>query len=405
MLFLIIYGLIYRESYALATEYFTIITEKGDLPFYASALTAIAPSISDLGLSAMGNMLVAPRTREVELGFLDLIFHDTATALEGMFNHYDEQLGASENPDPNLLAILLMLSKHMDSREIRRIQKRNLDLRNPWLGLAARVIARRDMPMGFFYDHRLHNMISALSLLRYTQGNVPHNTEFLLLASFLQSQELAISSVALEYYMRTTISDSSPQAPSFSLSAAVSSAFNVVLPEEQLWKGWTILDMFVDGFETLSVEWRRTFAEGFFTLSRRSLPRPRVETESSTSESKLEAILTWEYFHEEEQVPALTDSHFSGLDWMAMAWSLHLSQPSGRKIASSSQGKSQLQNRTGPTVNEEFVFRALSKLLDAAPYYLIIPIIPKLREFMQWFDDTEFPEYRSMISAQVRSSL
>ena len=159
------------------------------------------------------------------------------------------------------------------------------------------------------------------------------------------------------------------------------------------------------GFETLSVEWRRTFAEGFFTLSRRSLPRLRVDTESNTSESELEAILTWEYFHEEEQDPVLTDSQFSGLDWMAMAWSFHLSQQSRRKTASSRQGKPQLQGWTGPAVNEEFVFKALSKLLDATPYYLIIPIIPKLREFMQWFDDTEVHEYRSVISAQVNEAV
>ena len=411
LLFLIVCGLIYRRSYALAAKYFTIITEKGDLPFYASALAAIAPAMRESSLSTMGKMLVAPRTREVEPVFDDFISYDTATALEQMFNHYDEQLGGRKNPDPNLLAILLMLSKHMSSWGIDKLQNRNLDLRNPWLSLAARVIAQREIPDGFglpiglSYDHRLHNMISALSLLRYTQGSITHYTESLLLASFLQSQELAISSVALEYYMRTEISYSDPLAPSCYLSAAVSSALNVMLPEEQIWQRWTILDIFVGGFETLSVEWRQTFAEGFFTLSRRSQPRLRVDTESSTSESELEAILTWEYFHEEEQEPGLTDSHFSGLDWMAMAWSLHLSQQAGRKIASSRLGKAQLQNWIGPAVNEEFVFKALSKLLDAAPYYLIIPIIPKLREFMQWFDDTEFPEYRSMISAQVRSSL
>ena len=411
LLLLIVYGLLYRESFDLAVTYFIVITAQGDLPFYASALTAIAPAMTELGLSTMGKMLVTPRIREVPLGLAGYILYDRATALEEMFNHYDEQLGVSENPDPNLLSILLIISKHMGSWEIYKLQNRNLDLRNSWLGLAARVIARRDIPDGFglpiglFYDHRLHIMISALSLLRYTEGNVTHYTESLLLASFLQSRELAISSVALEHYMRSIISYSNPPAPSCYLSAAVSSAFNVMLPEEQIWKRWTILDIFVGGSETLSLEWRRMFAEGFFTLSRRSLPRLRVDTESSTSESELEAILTWEYFHEEEQEPVLTDSHFSGLDWMAMAWSLHLSQHSGRKIASSRQGKSQMQNWTEPVVNEEIVFTALSKLLDAAPYYLIIPIIPKLREFMQWFDDTEFPEYHSTTSAQVNEAV
>ena len=295
----------------------------------------------------------------------------------------------------------------MHPKEIKELQNQSPELTNPWLSLAARVITQRDIPDGsglpidIFYDCRLHNMISALSLLRYTQGRVTHYTESLLLASFLQSQELAISSVALEYYMRTTISYSDPPAPSSYLSTAVSSAFNVMLPEEQMWKRWKTLDIFVGVSESLSVKWRRSFAKGFFTMSRQPLPRPRVDTESSVSESELDSILTWEYFHEEEQEPVLTDSQFSRLDWLAMAWSLHSSQHSGRKIVSSRQGKSQLRDWTGPAVNEEFVFRALSKLLGAAPYDLIIPIIPKLREFMQWFDNTEFPEYRSMISAQV----
>ena len=411
LLFLIVYGLIYRRSYALAIEYFTIITAKGDLPFYASALTAIAPAMRERSLAIMGKMLVAPQTREVEPVFDNLIYYGPATHLKQIFNDYDEQLGASNNPDPNLLAILLMLPKRMRSEEIKKLQNWSLELRNPLLSLVARVIAQRDIsdgfspPIGLFYDRRLQDMISALSLLRYTKGNVTHYTESLLLASFLLSREVAISSVALEYYVRTAISYSDSPAPSCYLSTAVSSAFNVMLPEEQIWKRWTILDIFLGGFETLSVEWRRTFAAGFFTLSRRSLPRPRVETESSTSESELEAILTWEYFHEKVQEPVLTDSQFSGLDWMAMAWSFHLSQQAGRKTAGSRQGNVQLQDWTGLVVNEEFVFRALSKLLNATPHYQIIPILPKLHEFMQWFDNAEFPEYCSMISAQVNESV
>jgi len=89
---------------------------------------------------------------------------------------------------------------------------------------------------------------------------------------------------------------------------------------------------------------------------------------------------------------------------MAMAWSLHLSQQPGRKTEGAGQGKAGPLNLVGPKVNEEFVFRALCKLLDAAPPYRLIPIIPKLCEFVQWFDDTEFPEYRGVISTRVREA-
>jgi len=411
LLFLIVYALLYRESYALAAQYFTIITAKGDLPLYASALTAIAPSMTKLGLFSIGSALAARRTEHIRPIFRDARYIYAFRHLKGPFNHYDEQLGASENPDPNILAILLMLPKQPSPYITARMQNGFIKLKNPWLSLTARVTAQLDipdglgLPMGLIYDHRVRNMIAARSLLRYAQENVTQYTESFLLASFLQSRELAISSVALKYYMKTTISYSDPPAPSCFLSAAVSSAFNLMLPEEQLWRRWELLHIFVDGFETLSVEWRRSFAEGFFTLSSRPLPKLRGDTESSTQESELEAILTWEYFHAEEQAPEWTDSQFSGLDWMAMAWSLRLSQQSRRNTARSRQRAAQLQNLIGLDVNEEFVFGALCKLLEAAPYHRIIPIIPTLHEFTKWFDGPELLEYRSMISARMSEAV
>jgi hypothetical protein len=409
LLFLIVYALIYRDSNALAVQYFRIITAKGDLPLYTSALTAIAPSMTDRGLSTISWMLVAPQAQELAPGvILDSYPPDT---LEDIFDNHDKRLGISENPDPNIIAILLVLSNRLPSSTRKGTQEWNMDFKNPWLRLVARVVTQlnildgSDLPMGLFHDHRVHSMIAALSLLRYARGYVTHYTESLLLASFLQLWEPTISSLALEYYVKTAISYSDPAAPSCFLSAAVSSAFNAMLPEEQLWRRWKILGIFVDRFETLSVEWRRNFAEGFFSLSCRPLPRLRGDNKSSTAESELEAILTWEYFHEKEQESELTDSQLSGLDWMAMAWSLHLAQQPRRKTAGSRHDKVQLENFIGLEVNEEFVFRALCKLLDAAPYYQIIPIIPKLREFTQWFDDTKLPEYRSMISTRVSEAV
>jgi hypothetical protein len=408
LLFLVVYGLIIDCEYHLAVHYFTITTAKGDLPLYASALTAIAPSISDRGLSAIGRMLVAPCPQE-----LISITRSPMTyqGQEELLKNYDHKLGASESPDPNIFAILLVLSKKLNSARIEKLQNPDLHLKNPWLRLAARVIAQLDipdgsgLPMEVPHDHRSHNMFVALSLLRYTEGGVNQYTESLLLASFLPSREFAISSVALEYYMKTAMPYSNFSAPSCYLSTAVSAEFNFMLPDHQLPTGWKILDIFVGGFETLSVEWRRAFVEGFFTLSRRPLPRPRGDMESSTRESELEKILSWEYFHEEEQPRELTDSDFSGLDWMAMAWSLHLSQQSGRTLDASGQGKARSLDLLAPIVNEEFVLRVLCNLLDAAPYYQIPPMIPKLRVFVQWFDSTDLPEYCTMISTHIEEAV
>ncbi len=411
LLFLVVYAFLCRGSYPLAVQYLTVIISKGDLPLYTSALTAIAPAMSNSGLSTIGRMIVEPQTQELTRMIRDSIPIGAHTFLEGMLKNYDLQLGASENPDPNFFAILFMLSNDVPSDKLEELKKVNLELKNPWTRLAARVVARLDipdgsgLPMGSFGDHRVYNMIAALSLLRYTQGTVEQYTEFLFLGSFLESRETSISSVALEYYMKTTISYPDPPAPPYCLSTVVSAAFNLILPDHQLWMGWTILDIFVSGFGPLSVEWRRSFAEGFFTLSRRPLLRPRGYTESITRESELEQILTWEYFNEEEQELELTDSELSGLDWMAMAWSLHLSHQSGGGSESSGQTKAKLRNLSGPAVNEEFVLRALCKLLNAAPLYRLTPILPKLCEFLQWFDDSELPEYRREISTRITEAV
>ena len=401
MLFLIVYALINRQSYALAIQYSTIIAAERDLSLYASALTTIAPVMTDFGLYAISRMLVARQPQKLHVPCFD---DEYPSDLVHMYHDYDERFGTSENLDPNLFAVLLMFSKQTPARW--GIQPWHVKLKNPWLRLVAGAVAQLEIPdgpgfpMGLFYHHRLHNMIAAMFLLRYQQGIVPGCTVSLL-ASLMQSRELPVSSVALKSYMVATISHCDSPAPSCYLSAAVSAVFNVMLPEKQFMKGWEILGIFVDGFDSFSIEWRRTFTEGFFTLARRPQPRPQGEMESRIEEDELGAIITWEYFHKEEIDSGLTDTHFSGLDWMAMAWSHHLSQQPGRKAAGSRQGDPQFPECIGPEVNEEFVFRVLCKLLDAASYHQIVSNIPKLREFHQWFDDTKLTEYRNTISALI----
>jgi len=424
LLFLVLYSLILRGSYPLAVQYFNMIKANGDLPLYTSALytsalVTIAPSMNDRGLSAIGRMLLAPWRPDLRQIIDDSMDYRRETvqqeldsrertAQEILLQEYDHQLG-TEIPDSNILAILLVLLKHLPSDTIEGLQDRNGNLTNYWLRLLVRVVAQLDYPDGpgvptwLFNRHRVHTMIAAQSLLRYTTGAVTLYTEPLL-ASFLECQEFSISSIALAYYIKTAIANPDPPAPSCYLSHAVHAVFNRVLPDNQLWVGWEILETLVNGFEDLPMEWRRTFSDAFFTLSRQPLPRQRGDMDSSTQASELEKIVTWEYFHEEEQERQLTDSDFSGLDWMVMAWSLYLSQVTGRKIEGSGQGKAQSQNLSGPAVNEEFVLRALCKLLEVAPNYQIIPITPKLREFVQWFDDNELATYRCVISKRMEEA-
>ena len=76
----------------------------------------------------------------------------------------------------------------------------------------------------------------------------------------------------------------------------------------------------------------------------------------------------------------MSDAEFSGLDWMAMAWSLHLSQPSGTKMTVSAQEKNQPLSHKERWLDERFILQVLCSLLDAVHYHSIIPIIPRLRE-------------------------
>ena len=414
LLFLVVYALINRGSYTLASQYFAIITAKGVFSLYSSALIYIAPTTRDDVLSTILMMLVAPQTQELGPGIHNPMFQERRFAQsytqEEILKSYDRRLGASENPDPNFFAILLILSQNL-SEYGSPLQNLNLKLENPWLRLAARVVAPLDIPDGsslqmeLFADHRVYNIVAATFLLRYAEIRSTQYTMSLLLASFLHSGELAISSVALEYYIKTAISSSDSSVPSCYLSQGVHSVFNLMLPDRQLRMGWRILETFVNGFDDLPVEWRQAFAEGFFTLSRQPRRRSQGETETSSPERELKAILTWRFFHKVERESEFTDSEFSGLDWMTMAWSLHLSEQCGRVTKRSGQGDARSQEMTAQAINEEFVLGALCKLLDAAPYYQIIPIIPKLCEFTQWFDDTDLPEYRRMISTRVKEAV
>jgi len=406
ILFLVSYALIWRRSEALALQYFGIITAKGNFPLYTDALTTVAPVMGGIGLTTMGMMLIEPRRVDlapIQHGYIRFKWRNSQ---EQLLVDYDRRLGANQRPDPNFLAILLLPLKQLSSNRINQLRTLDKYLRNPWLRLVARVVARVDIldepgvDIRLFGDHRVHNMIAALSLLRYEEGEVTQYSESYLLASFLGSQERIISSLALGHYMKTVVFYYNPSAPSRYFSGAVHAVFNHCLPDHLLQMGWTILETFVDKFGTLSVEWRRTFTEAFFTLSRQPVPRPRGGKWENTPESELKRVLTWEYFHEREQEPEFTDSDFSGLDWMAMAWSLHLSQRS-RTVEVSAQRKAQAQDLGVPVVNEEFVLGALCKLVDAAPYHQIIPIIPKLREFVQWFNGNERLESRRMVFAQI----
>ena len=71
----------------------------------------------------------------------------------------------------------------------------------------------------------------------------------------------------------------------------------------------------------------------------------------------------------------------------------------------SAQEKNQPLSHEERWLDERFILQVLLSLLDAAHYHSIIPIIPRLREFVEWFDDSEHFEYMSAISVRIEAAV
>ena len=96
MLFLVAYAFISDWSYSISIEYLTVITSKGDLPLYTSALTAIAPTMSDNVLSAISRMLVVPRTQESAGIINHSTIHGERIFQEELLKNYDYCTGLGQ---------------------------------------------------------------------------------------------------------------------------------------------------------------------------------------------------------------------------------------------------------------------------------------------------------------------
>ena len=381
----------------LAAQYLTVITAKGGLSLHLSSLVTVAPAMLASDLLRIMGFLVA-----TQAGIANGVHQELD--LDGIFKVYDNQLGVGETPDPCFLATLLLVSEDLYPRQLEPFQ--DSKYRNPWLTLTGKVIAELDIPDGLstvmesFSDHKVCNMIAAQVLLRYAQGMVTQYTEPLLLASFLQSNEVTISSLALEYYMRTVLSYDGPlpQPPHY-LADAVQLVFNPDMPDDQLWMGWNILSILVEGRNKLTFKWWQAFARPFFTRLGRQLPRLRGDPKRNTPIDRLRKILTWQYFHESEHDVDYVDAN--GLDWMVAAWDVHLSRSgSGKQDSGPNGGEPHYSNAF--TINERFVLQALCALLDAVTASQIAPVLPQLCEFVQSLDSPGLDEYRTVIFSRVK---
>ena len=400
LLLVVTYGLIQLDSRPLAELYLGVIltTARLDIGLCASALAAIAPCLDDIGLLAIIELLVVVRPQFLTSWAGSYMSADVSNFLQ-QFTKYGLLLEAKGSSDPKISAILLLFSKGMHIQEFQLFGR---TLRN--------VATSHDSPDGNSMDirtccdHRVHSMFGALSLLLCPHGDTIYDIhgQFPFLTSFLGASNPAISCPVLYHYMGLFGTTTPPQSCHF--SGALHIVFNPILHHHHLPRGWGILDRFLHKFDDYPAQWRQMFAEAFFSLSCRPLLKGSRWKGTLGSNEEISNILTWEYFCEEEPELELSDAEFSGLDWMAMAWSLHLSKPYGTIVIVSTQ-EVHLRSYKEHWLSEQFVLRVLCRLLDAAPYYSIIPNIPRLREFVEFFDDSEHFGYKSAISVRILGAL
>ena len=396
LLFLVTHALIRQDSGPLAERYIGVIIARVDFTLCASALAAIIPSLQRDGLSEIMDLLVVARAQFLA-SWAGSYSSEDMSDFPQQFTKYGRLLEASESSDPKIAAILLLLSKGM------HIQAFGQTLRN--------VATSHDTPNGnsmnirSCHDHRIHNMFGALSLLLCPHGATIYDIhgQFPFLSSFLEASDPAISCPVLYHYMGLFGSITPPQ--SYDFFGALHNVFNPVLPSHDLPRGWVFLDRFLHKFDDYPAPLRKTFAEAFFSQSCRPLLKGSRQKGTPGSIQKISNILTWEYFCKEDPKHEMSDAEFSGLDWMAMAWSLHLSQPSGTKVTISTQEEKGPQSHEERWLSEQFVLQVLCRLLEAAQYHSVIPIIPRFHEFVEWFDDSEHSEYKSAISARLEGAV
>ena len=280
LLFLVIYALTLRGSKGLAELYLDIITARADFAFCASALSTIAPALGDDGFRAIRELLLAPQTQFLSPTAMSnnvSDFPQVRHSHQDLLNNYDLHLGASGSPDPKIAAILLLLFKGGNIREIGH----DIALINPWLWCVANMLAfsgyiphSHSMEIRSFRDCRVHNMFGALSLLQHASGlniyDIPYPVCFL--ASFLEASNPAISCPVLYHYMEFVHYNTSP--PSCYFSGALHIVFNPILPSHHLPRGWGILYRFLHKFDyyNAQAQQRQIFAEAFFGLSRCHAP-------------------------------------------------------------------------------------------------------------------------------------
>jgi Family of unknown function (DUF6535) len=395
-LFLVALYLIRQDSPVLAREYIDIIVRDDDFLSWTPILAATAPVMTTDEITAMTRLLmVEPDHRaQVPLQYSRELWSDFH---KDVLQRYDASLGETGEPDPYLLVALLYYDPFMG--EYKTLLSSS-PFKNPWWNLAMRAMFSFGTPVGSSVlpntcqNAKIFNIVAAKCLIHYEREDWDGEPELGILELFLQSREFIITSLSLRYYIQEFMGDISLDSNGSSLlqslqylDNAVQVTFNSRLLEHQLLRGWSLLAYFMSKWEFFPSQWRRTFADAFFVPVQREFPRRRVTTLDNYPFDELEALIRWDYAH--DQGEEVGSGSYDGIDWFLAIW------PYAARKDDPDYGPD--------SIDPSSILQALGKLLAAATEEVVTPLFSRIREFILGISlqGNEISDVRERILAQI----
>ena len=398
--FLVILFLVRRGSWILAITHLNLVTGDDRIGLWTPCLATFARTMTHSEVILGARLWMAhPRDRlslihEYNFQYTPKIEKDY---LEDLFTTYDTKLADTDELDPGLLVALLSngTPRYSSSKGWLTINP----LKHSWWYLAALTIVGDAIPDAHvpevWNDHKTLNLIASRQLqlihLRSTRSSPPQ--QLALVASFLQSQEFVIALFSLKLYIGMMnpnppsgdLNDPIPvQSPPRHLTNSVRVVFNSTLPRQQILESWGVMQTLIGQWSSISADWQRAFATAFWVLAHRPLPRFNYEPADDVPEKVLRKVTTWDFFQAMQKEPEFAEC--SGVDWFVALWRFWRADEHEGENGNLGENIQEGQP-LGTDISGPLVLDALCKLLSATPDVLVIPLLPRIRNFIKGVDD------------------
>ena len=399
--FLLFLYLVRRESRVLATSYLDIIARNDRTPLRTTTLATLTSTMTHPEVILGARLRMAPLEdraaliREYNLEYTPTIERDY---LIDLFTTYDAQLGDTHDLDPALLVALLSNGTPSYSSITGWLTKN--PLKHSWWYLTALTIVGDAIPDDripeVWNDYRTLNLIASKQLqriyMRPARLSPPQHLP--IVASFLQSQEFIIALLSLKYSIDMIEPISGPgdtnnptpaSSPPRYLANSVRVIFNSNLSRQQLLQSWAVLKALMEQWSNIPADWKGAFATAFWPLSHRPLPRLKYEPGDGVPGNVLKWVITWDFVQAMENEPEFAECN--GFDWFLALWNLGRADEEHGGEDGKPGGKDQEGAPwDAAVISGPLVLDALCKLLSATQDVLIIPLLPRIRDFIQQID-------------------